>query len=81
VGAAGAGDDAEARLGQANGGVGGEDAKVRRQGQLEAAAEGDGGDGGDCGDGEVGEGGERGAEVGEKLVGSADDRYAISLDA
>ncbi|PMB67870.1 Ubiquitin carboxyl-terminal hydrolase 2 [Beauveria bassiana] len=68
VGAAGAGDDAEARLGQADGGVGGEYAKVRRKCELEAAAEGDGRDGGDGGDGEVGEGGERGAEVAAPLL-------------
>jgi len=69
VGAAGAGEDAEARLGEADGGVGGEDAEVRGEGELEAAAEGEGGDGGDGGDGEVGERGEGRVEVGEELGG------------
>ena len=43
-------------------GVGGEDAEVGGQGELEAAAEGEGGDGRDGGDGEGGEGGEGCAE-------------------
>lgn len=64
VGAAGARDDAEAGLGEGDEGVGGEDAEVRGQGELEAAAEGEGADGGDGRDGERGEGGQGAAEGG-----------------
>lgn len=62
MGAAGSRDDAEAGLGQADERVGGEDAEVGGQGELETAAEGEGGDGGDGGNGEGGEGGEGRAE-------------------
>lgn len=41
-----------------------------REGELEAAAEGEGGEGGEGGDGEVGDGGEGGAEGGEEGAGS-----------
>lgn len=71
VGAAGAGDDAQARLGEADEGVGGEHAEVCREGELEAAAEGDGGDCRDCWNREVLEGGEGGAEVVQEFVGPA----------
>lgn len=74
MGAARAGDDAQARLGEPDGGVGGQDAEVGGEGELEAAAQGEGGDGGDGGDGEVGEGGEGAAEVGEELVGPGSPR-------
>lgn len=77
--AACAGDDAESCLGEADGCVGGEDAEVCGEGELEAAAEGDGGDGGDCWDGEVGEGGEGFAEVGEKFVGSGREEWCVKL--
>lgn len=69
-GASGAGDDAEPGFGQADAGVGGEDAEVGGQGELEAAAEGQGGDCGNCWDLQVGEVGEGAAEVGEELGGS-----------
>jgi hypothetical protein len=65
--AASAGDYTETSLRQTDGGVGGEDAEVGGEGELEAAAECDGGDGGDCRDLEVGEAGEGAAEVGEEL--------------
>lgn len=64
VGAAGARDDAEAGLGEGDDGVGGEDAEVRGQGELETAAEGEGADGGDGRDGQRGEGGQGAAEGG-----------------
>lgn len=48
------------------------------EGELEAAAEGEGGDCGDCGDLEVGEVGEGAAEVGEELGRSGD---AVSIEA
>lgn len=68
VGAASTGQDAEARLGQPDGGVGGEHAEVGGEGEFKAAAEREGGDGGDAGDGEVGKGGECSAEVGEEVI-------------
>lgn len=43
------------------------------EGELEAAAEGEGGDCGDCGDLEVGDVGEGAAEVGEELGGSVEE--------
>lgn len=67
VGAAGAGHDAQPGLGEAYKGVGGEDAEGGGQGELEAAAEGEGGDCADGGDGEGGEGLECVAEVVEEL--------------
>lgn len=48
------------------------------EGELEAAAEGEGGDGGDCWDLEVGEVGKGAAEVGEELGCSVDGRYDVS---
>lgn len=66
--AAGARDDAEARLGETDGRIGGENSEVGGEGELEAASERDGGDGGDGGDGELREGGKRRAEVREEFV-------------
>ncbi|KAI9147741.1 LOW QUALITY PROTEIN: Ubiquitin carboxyl-terminal hydrolase 2 [Paramyrothecium foliicola] len=68
VSATGAGNDAEAGFGQANGGVGGEDTEVGGKGELEAAAERDGRDGGDGRNRKHGEGGECVPEIGEEVV-------------
>lgn len=65
-----AGDDAEAGFREADGGGGREDAEVRGEGELEAAAEGEGRDGGYGGDGEGGEGRQGCAQVEEECGGS-----------
>nr|POE48894.1 hypothetical protein CFP56_38991 [Quercus suber] len=72
VGAAGAGQDADLHLRQPHGRARGEDAEVRAQGELEAAAQRGAGDGGDGGDRERGEPGVGGAQGAEEVLDSGE---------